>query len=1182
MKGKLKTFIGILTVLAFLGIALVGGVNYYLNSEKHKIFPTLKEGTLGSIEFKRANFDILRSFPYATLKLRFAVAKDSLFDSHKAALFEAQKVDIRFYLRPLLQGKLELKNISVYNGQLELLTLPNGYNNLKSLVSALTPTKDSTKSSLFSISKNELTLSLEKFHVISDNRTTNQRVAGLIEHFTTDLLFKGDSLISEVDMQIAMEEMTLNPEKGSFFKNASVGGKFSSKIKLDSQQVFISPFDLQVNDQVFRTQIFFQTSGHRPFVFELQNEATQFRNSINLLNDRIQEELIHYDILAPFASHTFIRGRLVRGNNALVEIDYHIQDAPIGIWEYQLDSVDMVGHFANRIYGDTISLDQTRKHFRIEIDSAEGYFGGIHLETEDALFTKKQPDTASFQIDIQGKGLPRQLSDLLENEKFIFNKGNFGLDLSYEGKYDGMEDVLTGSHAVLQLSDFEVSYTPIKVSFPIRKLLLDKAAGDSKFEIRSNTFSQKNEFVIAGGLNNFPNLIFERIPGATSSSATITANKLSWEDFLDLFGKQGILASSSSNTGTLLEKTGTLKQFISGLYDSFQPNIDIAIDTFVYSDNFEVLNFRSSLLYRDVHTLVLENTHFDYKEGHLAMSLVLDLEDPTYTPFQLCLETEQVNLKKLLPPFDYFDIQYFKQNKRLPENVSLKISHEGVLHDHVGLVPNSSVGEINFSLNNGESAFGKIVYEPVQTLQTEDSVSESLINTRIQIEGDPQIISDLFNNEKFFFRGGDFDVDVSYSGDVEDLNELLKESVSKLRVRNTEIYYKPVDITFPIRSLAFDMKDEVAAFDLNMYSDSLQQEVGIQGNLTNFSTLVIKENTDPVSTEVEISSPHLSWNKFLGFFVGVSPDTTQREIVALKKTLTNIYKTFNPTLELSVDTFTYHDKLQFREISSRVRLDDFSNLVLDDTGLKYEDGEATLNASFDLKDAYITPFYLNFKTQKIDLAKFMDSFDYFNVSTFRNIEKMAGKVSLNGEFIGTVKDSVGLVPDDSRGTLEFLVEDAQVKGFERLKDLAAKAKVFKRSRFDNIYFAPISNKVSIKGNRIEIPQMEIQSTAFSMFVEGTFSYQDSTSMWVAIPLDNIKRRATDTPPPKIGYENAGRKIYVEVYTDEYQNDQFRFRLNNKKFYEQRGILDQFKSDKKENRKSRKSYKRTQRKNKSPI
>ena len=1182
MKGKLKTLIGILTVLAILGIALVSGVNYYLNSEKHKIFPTLNEGKLGSIEFKRANFDILRSFPYATLKLRFAVAKDSLFDSHQATLFEAQKIDIRFYLRPLLRGKLDLKNIAISNGRLEVLTLPNGYNNLNSLLSALSSAKDSTRSSLFSLSKNSLTLSLDQVEVLSDNRATKQRVAGLVEHFATDIFFKEDTLFSQVDMQIAMEEMTLNPEKGSFFKNASIGGSFASKVNLDSQQVFISPFDLQVNDQIFHTEIFFQTSGHRPFVFELKNEATQFRNSINLLNDRIQEELIHYDILAPFASHTLIRGRLVRGNNALVEIDYNIQDAPIGIWEYQLDSVDMTGHFANRIYGDTISLDQTRRHFRIEIDSAEGYFGGIHLATEDALFTKKQPDTASFQIGLQGKGLPKQLSDLLENEKFIFNKGNFQLDLNYEGKYDGMEDVLTGSHAVLLLSDFEVAYAPIKVSFPIRKLLLNKAAGDSKFEIRSNTFSQKNEFIIEGGLNNFPNLIFDRIPGETSSSATITAKKLSWEDFLDLFGKQGILTSSAPNSRTLLEKTGTLKQFISGLYDSFQPHIAIAIDTFVYSNDFEVVNFRSSLFYRDVHTLVLENTHFDYGEGHLAMSLVLDLEDPSYTPFQLCLETEQVNLKKLLPPFDYFDIQYFKKNKQLPENVSLKISHEGILHDHVGLVPNSSVGEIEFSLNNGESASGTIVYEPVRALQTEETVSESLINTRIQIEGDPQIISDLFNNEKFFFRGGEFDVDVSYSGDVEDLNELLKESISKLRVRNTEIYYKPVDITFPIRSLAFNMENEVAAFDLNMYSDSLEQEVGIRGTLTNFSTLVIEENLEPVSTEVEISSPHLSWNKFLGFFVGVSPDTTQREILALKKTLTNIYKTFNPTLELSVDTFTYHDKLQFKEISSRVQLNDFSNLVLDDTGLKYEDGEATISASFDLKDAYITPFYLNFKTQEIDLAKFMESFDYFNVSTFRNIEKMAGKVSLNGEFIGTIKDSVGLISEDSRGTLDFLVEGAQVKGFERLKDLAAKAKVFKRSRFDDIYFAPISNKVSIKGNRIEIPQMEIQSTAFSMFVEGTFSYQDSTSMWISIPLDNIKRRATDTPPPKIGYEHAGRKIYVEVYTDEYQNDQFRFRLNNKKYYEQRGILDQYKSDKKENRKSRKDFKRTQRKNKSPI
>ena len=1178
MNRKLKFFLRFLIVLILLGTGLLIGVNVYLNSGRTKILQSLSGKELGTLTFKRANFDVWSSFPYMTLKLRQVVVEDSLFESHQTPLLEAQKINVRFYLLPLLKGQFDPKSLSIQGGKLHLLTLSDGYNNLKSLLSGFSSAekKSSNSKNLISLSRNILRVNLHEFDVEVENQKEQQRVAGHIPDLSATLNLADNSILAEVDMKVHMEEMTLNPKKGAFFKDATISGSFNSLISLDSQYVTMASFPLSVNDQLFQTEIFFQTGGERLFEFKLENEATQFRNSIQLLNPGIQHELRNYNILAPFYSYTTIKGRLVKGNHALVEIDYDIQDSPIGIWEYQLDSVYMKGHFVNRIYGDTLSINPIQRHFRIEIDKGTASFQGIHLSTQNALFTKKQPDTASFQIALLGDGYPKQLSSLLENEKFLFNKGKFALDMTYEGKYDGMEDVLKGSYAILQLKDFEVSYAPIKVSFPIRELRLDKAAGDSRFKIVSNTFSQKNEFVIAGGLQNFPNLIFDREPGKTTSTASITAKKLSWADFLDLFGEQGIL--NTSPKAPLLRKTETLKQFVSGLYDSFQPNLDIAIDTLVYSDEFEVVNFRSSLYYKDLHTLVLEDTHFDYEEGHLTMSLELDLEDPELTPFKLCLNTEKVNLQKLLPPFDYFDIQYFKKNKNIPNSVSLNIVHEGVLRDHVGLVPNSSKGKIDFSINDGESAKGVISYKPDSLLN--ETVSESYISTHIQITGEPQLISDFINNEKFFFRGGRFDVEFAYTGDIEDLGELLNETVSTLRVYDTEIFYKPVGITFPIRQLEFEIQEEVADFDLNMYSDSLEQEINIRGNLNNFGALVLEENTQPVSTEVKISSPHLSWDKFLGFFKRGSQDPTYREVQGLKNTLVEVYESFNPTLELVVDTFTYNEKLQFREINSRVQLDDNHTLVLDSTGLSYGEGSADLIARFSLKKNQETPFYLNFKTEEIDLAKFMDDFDYFNVSTFRDIEKMAGKVSLDGVFIGAIKDSVGLIPEESQGTLFFLVEDAQVKGFDRLEDLADK--VFRRSRFEDIYFAPITNTISIKGNRIEIPRMEIQSTALSMFVEGTFSYQDSTSIWVSIPINNLKRREANSPPPKIGYENAGKKIYVEVYTDEQQVDQLRLRLNKKKFYQQRGIEGKYREEKRQNKKARRQFKRNQRKGKSPL
>lgn len=1178
MKRRQNLLIKILIgFLIFSGI-LVGVTNYYLNSGKRKILQGIQQINHGVVEFDRVNLDVLRSFPWVTLKFSDIIIKDSLFSSHSEALLEAEKLHIKISLRRLIRRKIDLQGISIHNGKIGLITLEDGYNNLKSFLSN---SSNTPKSSVpIRLSQSDLSLDISDTRVTLDNHKLDQRIDAYINDITSTLMINGDTLMGDTHMDLLMKELNLNKEKGPFFKDAEIAGDFSGWMNLDSQQVHINPFDLGINKQVFHTEMDFKTTGERPFLFRFENPQTMFRNTISLLNNRIQYELRNYDIRTPFHSKTKLEGWLVKGGHPLVTVDFNLKKTQIGIFEYNLDSVDMKGRFVNRIYGDTISKDQSRKHFRIEIDSAGGQYEGIHLATQKALFTKKQPDTAAFDIFLLGDGYPKQLSSLLENKKFLFNKGKFTLDLDYDGKYSGMNDVLKGSYATLQMYGFEISYAPIKVSFPVNRLTLNKSAGDSQFKILTQTFSQKNEFVIEGGLNNFPNLIFDRIPGETSSMAEISAKKLSWNDFLDLFGKKGLLKKNGERTASA--KSASLKKFVSGLYDSFQPRLAIRVDTLVYSDEFEVHNFTSSVYYRDATTLVLEDTRFNYGEGNLKMSLVMDIQHPEKTPFDLCLETEKVNLKQLLPPFDYFDIAYLQNNENLPENVSLNISHQGTLLDQVGLLTNTSVGKIQFSIDEGETAKGTIIYQPDTSLLAKRGASENTINTTIQVEGQPEIISDLFNNEKFFFQGGNFSVNFSYNGDVANLEELFNTSNTHLNIKQTQVYYKPAEIVFPIEHLDLQMQRENAAFNLLLGADSMEQEIAIQGNLLQFGGLLLNREESNVSSNVEISSPHLSWDNFLTFFDNTSLESssTQLQAQGLKKTLMGIYDTFHPILELKVDTFTYNEKLSFHNFTSRAQLDDTYTLVLDSTGLQYGKGNAKLKASFDLEDLYQTPFYMAFETQKINLGKFMDDFDYFNVSTFEKIEKMAGEVSLNGEFIGTVKDSVGLIPEDSRGKLYFLVENAQVKGFERLEDLAAK--VFRRSRFENIYFSPISNTVVIRGNQIEIPQMEVQSTAFSMFVEGTFSYGDSTNMWISIPINNLKKRDDSSPPEQIGYGQAGKKIYVEVYTDKQGVDQFKLRLSKKRFYEQQGRLEEYKRDKKLNREKRKEFKQNQKKKKSPV
>ena len=62
--------------------------------------------------------------------------------------------------------------------------------------------------------------------------------------------------------------------------------------------------------------------------------------------------------------------------------------------------------------------------------------------------------------------------------------------------------------------------------------------------------------------------------------------------------------------------------------------------------------------------------------------------------------------------------------------------------------------------------------------------------------------------------------------------------------------------------------------------------------------------------------------------------------------------------------------------------------------------------------------------------------------------------------------------------------------------------------------------------------MEIQSSVVSLFVEGRYSFTDSTSLSVQIPLSNLKKRHKDFKPKNIGtHSKAGPSVFLHVYRE---------------------------------------------------
>ena len=76
--------------------------------------------------------------------------------------------------------------------------------------------------------------------------------------------------------------------------------------------------------------------------------------------------------------------------------------------------------------------------------------------------------------------------------------------------------------------------------------------------------------------------------------------------------------------------------------------------------------------------------------------------------------------------------------------------------------------------------------------------------------------------------------------------------------------------------------------------------------------------------------------------------------------------------------------------------------------------------------------------------------------------------------------------------------------------------------------------------------MQIQSSVFSMFVEGVYGLKGNTDLGIQVPLSNLKKRKNDSGPENKGVDRkGGPSIHVRGQTGPDGKIKFKLDLFNK-------------------------------------
>jgi hypothetical protein len=460
---------------------------------------------------------------------------------------------------------------------------------------------------------------------------------------------------------------------------------------------------------------------------------------------------------------------------------------------------------------------------------------------------------------------------------------------------------------------------------------------------------------------------------------------------------------------------------------------------------------------------------------------------------------------------------------------------------------------------------------------------DTYVELSLQATGNPEELNAVFNNDTFFFSGGTFDVEAEIRGDIGALDSLVAHSSTDLKVKNTFILHKPSQARIPLYELDVALHDNTAKLNSFVLQLDSGDRITLSGKLGHISDLIfdLPPEESKAYSELTIYSEKIIYEDFQSLFAvavqdsTASVETTEDPPTAIKPTIRDVYNKFRPSMSATIDEFELNG-LVVSDLKTGFYFEDQNKLYLEESGFDFYEGSVSLDAHLDISENGKTFFSFGFNTDKLDLGKLLQAFDYFDIEPLRSAKKIGGIVSLNTAIEGEVDDNGGMIPGSLRGSIDFDLEEARVAGFEPM--IKSGSKIFKKERLEDIRFKPIKNTLIISDDTVEIPLMEIQSSAFELFVAGHLGFADvPTNIWIGFPLANLKSRDVRNVPDKKGYIASGKKVYVEAKSDDKKGMKYKLHLTPKKFYKERDMLDRYRSEIKEDRLNIRKFQREARK-----
>jgi uncharacterized protein involved in outer membrane biogenesis len=393
-------------------------------------------------------------------------------------------------------------------------------------------------------------------------------------------------------------------------------------------------------------------------------------------------------------------------------------------------------------------------------------------------------------------------------------------------------------------------------------------------------------------------------------------------------------------------------------------------------------------------------------------------------------------------------------------------------------------------------------------------------------------VNEHLDNNRFVLSNGNFVTIVSYIGKVSEYLDPTRtkyEGILKgsLHIKQGALRYKPKKISLDQINLKCSFNEKAFTVqDLNLNVNG--SAVTIKGNMQNFIPFFIQPKNKGY-VKLTVQSPNFDLTSLAA--KGDLDTKSKQQSKKNRKKMTDLLDRMYDKLEFDVDVSV--GQLRFRKFTATnfvgsVKLD---NNLLQANPISMNVASGKMNLNFSLRNLFdpISPMVISARLDKANIKELFLNFNNFNQKTI-HADNLSGKISADVTFKANVDENYTVLAPSMEGSLDCIITDGGLKNFEPMENMSNF--LFKKRDFSDVQFAELNSNFSIRGTDMDISRMEIQSSVLSLFLEGRYSFTDSTSLSVQLPLSNLKKRHKDFKPKNIGiHAKTGPSIYLHVYRD---------------------------------------------------